>query len=166
MSVFLDHSIYLMGNCVGFSNLLELCWQCKVVDRIFLAAVSQVGAWPYHVHPCSLRMTNPWWWDRDVWENDVWTWRGHVDIVMKNVGLFPSSSSIILVFWGGIGLVSVERTVWGIMVDVVTSCCCGESTLWWRLAATLGKISESCSIATIWESPILENVAWGAGFCR
>ena len=30
----------------------------------------------------------------------------------------------------------------------------------------LGKIPDSCSIATIWESPMLENSAWGAGICR
>ena len=52
------------------------------------------------------------------------------------------------------------------MVDLVTGCYCGGSTVWCILAATLEKITESCSIATIWESPMLENGAWGAGLCR
>ena len=37
---------------------------------------------------------------------------------------------------------------------------------WCRLTATLEKIPESFSIATICESLMLENGVWGAGFCR
>ena len=73
-----------MGNCIGFYNMLELCCQCKVGDRIFLATGSQVGPWSTRVHLWRLHKMHPWWWDRDVWDNDVWTWRGHVDIVLKN----------------------------------------------------------------------------------
>ena len=36
MSILLGNSEYLMGNCVGFYNLQELFYQCKVWDRIFL----------------------------------------------------------------------------------------------------------------------------------
>ena len=35
-----------------------------------------------------------------------------------------------------------------------------------QISCNLGKIPESFSIATIWESLILENSAWCAGFCR
>ena len=52
------------------------------------------------------------------------------------------------------------------MADLVTGFCYGGSNVWCRLAASLEKIPESFSIAIIWESPMLENGAWGAGFCR
>ena len=76
-------------------------------------------------------------------EGDMWTLR------WKPVGLFPSSSSVILGYFEGICLVSIGFTLWVIMEDLVTGWCCGGSTLWCRLAATLEKIPESCSITTI-----------------
>ena len=93
-------------------------------------------------------------------EGDMWTLR------WIYVGLCPSSSSMMLGRSEGIYLASVGCTLWGILSNLVTGCCCGGSKVWCRLAATLEKIRKSYSIATIWESPMLENGAWGAGFCR
>ena len=47
-----------------------------------------------------------------------------------------------------------------------TVCCCGGSALLFKLSATLENICESFSIATIWESPMLENGAWGDGVLK
>ena len=82
-------------------------------------------------------------------EGYMWTLR------WQYVGLFPSSSSMRLGHSEGIGLASVGQIVWDIVVDLVTGCYCGGSTVWCILAATLEKITESCSIATIWESLML-----------
>ena len=38
MSVLLGNSRYLMGDCTGFMNFLELCCQFKVGTRIFIAS--------------------------------------------------------------------------------------------------------------------------------
>ena len=61
-----------------------------------------------------------------------------------------------LVRSAGIGLVRAGRSWWGIGDYLVIGCFCRGSNGWCRLAATLEKISESWSIATIWESPILK----------
>ena len=50
------------------------------------------------------------------------------------------------------------------MAVSITGFCYGGSALWRKLSATLENISESCSIATIWESPMLEIGALSAGF--
>ena len=94
MSVFLGNSRYFMGDYIGFMNFLELCCQWKVETRMFLASWSQVGTWPFRVHPWRLRGLHPWWWDRDFWENNVWTWGGHVDLLLKNLITLP-----ILIFY-------------------------------------------------------------------
>ena len=52
------------------------------------------------------------------------------------------------------------------MADFFTVCCSGGSALYFTLSDTLENIWESLSIATIWESPMLENSAWGAGFFK
>ena len=52
------------------------------------------------------------------------------------------------------------------MADVFTVCCFGGSALFFTLSAALENIWDSCSIATIWESPMLENGAWGAGLFK
>ena len=132
----------------------------------YLATGSQVKYWPSRVHPWRLHRMHPCWWDRDVWdkkcgpEGDMWKF------CWKLVGLFPSSSSMIMGCYKGRDLVRVGRTLWDIMADLATGCCCGRSTIWWRLAANLENIFESLSITTIWESPMLENGTWGAGFYR
>ena len=93
-------------------------------------------------------------------EGKMWT------LWWKLVELFPSSSSMILGCYEGIGLVIFGRNLWGIMADFVTGFWCGGSALWCKLSTTLENISESFSIATIWELTMLENGAWGAGFFR
>ena len=94
MFVLLGNSRYFMGNCIGFRNFLEFCCQCKVGTRIILAYWSQVGAWPVRVHPWRLRKLHPWWWDRDLWENNVWAWGVHVDLMLKTWRTLP-----ILIFY-------------------------------------------------------------------
>ena len=166
MSVFLVNSRYLMGNYIGFSNFLELCCQFKVGDRFFLprGLKLELGPSVFSLGGCAgwtlcggtgtsgIIMCGP--------EGVMWTF------CWELVGLFPSSSYMILGYSEVICLVIVGRTLWDIMADLVTGRCCGGYTLWCKLSATLVNISESFSIATIWESPMLENGAWGAGFCR
>ena len=93
-------------------------------------------------------------------KGDMW------NLCWKLVEHFLSSSSMILVCYEGRGLVIFGRTLWGILEDFVTGCCCVSSALWWKLSATFENISESFSIANIWESPKLEKKNWGAGFFR
>ena len=92
-------------------------------------------------------------------EGGMWTFR------WKYVGLFPSSSSMMLVRSAGICLAHFGRILWGVGADFVKGCFCGGCTGWCRWAATLKKIPDSCSISTIWESTMLENGAWDTGFC-
>ena len=84
----------------------------------------------------------------------------------KIVEHLTSSTSMILIWSEWIGLVICGRTLWGMMADFVTGCYCGGSDFWCKLSATLENISEIFSIATIWESLMLKNGAWGAGFFR
>ena len=166
MSIFLGNPEYLMGNCVGFSNLLVLCCQCNVGYRVFIATGSQVGAWPSRVHPWRLRRTHPWWWDSEVWDYDFCTWKVHVDIALKTCRTVP-----IVVFYD-IGLFRGNSfgQFWTHFVRYIGVF--GRWLLLWRvyslvqISCSLGEIPESCSISTIWKSPMLENCAWGAGFCR
>ena len=72
-----------MGNFIYFMNFLELCCQCKMWNGIFLACWYKVGTWPSRVHPWRLRSMHPWWWYRYFRENNVWTWRVNVDLVLK-----------------------------------------------------------------------------------
>ena len=166
MSVFLTHSIYLMGNCIGFMGYLALCCQCKKYNGSFLACWYKVGTWPSRVHPWRLRSMHPWWWDRDFRGNNDWTWRGHVDLVLKTCRVLP------LIIFYDIGLYWRKRffLIWMHFLryngGFFTVCCCGGSSLFFTLSATLENIWESCSIATIWGSLMLENGAWGAGFFR
>ena len=145
-----------MGNCIGLMSFLELCCQFKVGNRIILAYWSQVGTWTFRVHPWRSRRLHHCWWDRDLWKNNVWTWGGHVEILLKTWRTLP-----IVIFYD-IGM------LWGNRFGHIRThgCCCGGSTLWCKLSATLEYMSESFSIATIWESPMLKNGAWGSGFFR
>ena len=155
-----------MGNCIGFSNFLELCCQFKVGNISFLASGSQVEIWPFCVHPWRLRRLHPWRWDRDVWDNNVWNWRGHVDILLKNWSTVP----IIILY--DIGLFRGNRFGHSRAHFVRYNGEFGHWLLLWRvyylaqIVCNIGNISESCSIATIWESPMLEIGACGAGFFR
>ena len=166
MSILLSNYRYLMGNCVGLSNLKVLFCQWKVWDRIFLQLDLKLELGP----PVSTlggcagltlgddtgksrrMMSGPEW--------DMWTLR------WISVELLPSSYSMMLGRSEGIGLARVGRIWWGRGAYLVTGCFCGGSNDWCRLAATLEKMSESLSIAIIWESLISEDGAWGAGFCR
>ena len=155
-----------MGNCIGFSNFLEFFFQYKVGNRIFVPLDIKLELRPYMstLRGCAgctlgdgtgtygIIMYEP--------EGGIWTF------CWQLVVLFPSSSSIILRCSEGKGLVIVGLTFWGIMADLVTGRCYGGSSIWWKLSATLENISENCSIATIWESSMLDNGAWGAGFFR
>ena len=93
-------------------------------------------------------------------EEDMWK------LSWKSVWLLPLSSSMMLGRSKGKGVARVGRNLWGIGADLVIDCFGGGSNGCCRLAATLEKILESFSISTIWEPLILENGAWGAGFCR
>ena len=64
----------------------------------YLATGSQVKYWPSRVHPWRLHRMHPWWWDRDVWDKKVWTWRGHVEILLKTCRTFP----IIVIYDNGL----------------------------------------------------------------
>ena len=155
-----------MVNCIGFMGFLELWCQCIKWHGVFLASWSQVGTWPSLVHPWRLQSLNPWWWYRDFRGNNYWTWWGHVDLVLKFVGYFPSSYTVTFGCTEGRGLVRSGCTFWGTMADFFTVCCCGGSAIFFTLSDALENILESCSIANIWESPMLENGAWGAGFFK
>ena len=166
MSVFLDHSKDLMGNCIGFMVFLELCCQCIKWNGIFIASWSKVGTWPYFFHPWMLLSLHPWWWDRDFRGNYAWTWWGHVDLVLKICRFLP------LIIFNYIGL------YWGKMFGPIGMhflrynggffhCLLfWGSALFFTLSASLENILESCSIATTWKSLMLENSAWGAGFFK
>ena len=152
MSLFLGHSIDLMGNCIGFMDFLELWCQCIKQNGSFLASWSQFGTRPFHVHPWRLHSLNPWWWDRDFRGNNALIWRGHMDLVMKTCRVLP------LIIFYDIG------KYWGKMFGPIwlhflrynggffTVCCCGGSARFFTLYATLENIWDSCSITTIWES--------------
>ena len=66
----------------------------------------------------------------------------------------------------GIYLVHLGYSFWGIIAVFCSACCCGGSAVLFKLSSVLVNILESCSIATIWELPMLENGAWGAGFFK
>ena len=52
------------------------------------------------------------------------------------------------------------------MADFFTVYCYGGYAISFTLSATLENIWDSCSIATVWESPVLDNGAWGDGFFK
>ena len=166
MFVFLGHSRDLMRNWIGFMNFLDLFYQYKMWNRSFLDPWSQIGTWPFRVHPWRLRILNPWWQDRDFRENNFWTWRGHVDLVLKTCRARP------LIIFYDIGLYWGKRFghIWTHFLrytgEFFTVCCCGGSSLLCKLSAISENIWESWSIATIWESPMLENGAWGDGLFK
>ena len=166
MSVLLGHSIYLMGNCIGFMNFIELWCQCKMWNWSFLASWSQVGTWPFRFHPWRFCSLHPWWRDRYFREDNVWTCRLHVDLVLK-----ICRARLLIIFYD-IGLYWGERFghIWTHFLSYnggfFTVWCCGGSAIFCTLSATLENIWESFSIVTIWESPMLENGAWGAGFFK
>ena len=132
---------------------------------MLLASGSQVWAWTAHVHPWKFRRTHPWWWCRFVWENYVWACMGFVEvavnicctvpIIFYHVGTFRRNKfdTRWTHFVRKMGVFSYKLFLWRVQWLVQISC-------------NLGKISEIWSISTIWESPMLENVAFGAGFCR
>ena len=134
-------------------------------NSMLLASGSQVWDWSNCVHPLRLRRLYPWRWCRYVWDNYVWTYMRFVDVAVKICYNFP------IIFYD-VGLFRRSRfgTSWTHLVRErgVFS----YSLFWWRvqwlvhISCNLGKISESWSIATIWESPMLENGALGTGFCR
>ena len=66
-------------------------------------------------------------------EGGMWT------LLWRYVGMFPSSSSMILGRSEGICWAHVERTWQGRGVYLVTGCFCGGSNGWCRLALTLEK---------------------------
>ena len=155
-----------MGNCIGFMKFLELCCQCKVWNRIFLPldiklelgpSMSTLGGYTVCTLGGGTGISG-----RIIFgpEGDMW------NLCWKLVEHYPSSSSMVLGFPEGRGLVIFGRTFWGTMEDFFTGYCCGGSALCCKLFATLENILESFSIATIWESPMLENGAWGAGFFK
>ena len=113
-------------------NLLELCHQCKVGNSIFLASGSQVGTWPFHVHPWRLHRLHPWWWDREFWENNVWTWKVNVEIMLK------TCRTLSIIFFYDIGLLWGNRFghIWMYFVRYNglfgTGRFCEGSALWWN----------------------------------
>ena len=132
-----------MGNCIDFSNFLELCCQCKVWNRIFIASGSQVGTWTLRVHPWRLCRLNPWWWERDVWEIDVWTLRRHVDIPLNNCRTVP-----IIIFYD-IGLLRGNMFGQSRMHFVKYNGRCGHWPLLWRVYSLMQII---CNLGKyIWE---------------
>ena len=147
-------------------KFLELWCQCKVWNGIFIASWSQVVTWPFRVHPLRLHSLHPWWWYRDFRENNFWTLRVNVDLVLKTCIALP------IIIFCYIGLYWGKRFghIWTHFLrnngGFFTVCCCGGSAIFCKLSSTLENIWESFSIATIWESPILENGAWGAGFFK
>ena len=155
-----------MGNCIGFMGFLEFCCQCKNWDGSFLASWSQVKTYPFRVHPWRLLSMHPWWWERDFRGNNAWTWKVHVDLVLK------ICRGLHLIIFYDIGLYWGKRfgPSWLHFLSYngvfFTVCCCGGSTIFFTLSTTLKNIWDSCSIATIWESPMLENGAWRDGFFK
>ena len=155
MSIFLGHSIDLMCNYISFIIFLELCCQCKMWNRSFLASWSEVGTWPFYVHYWRLRSLHPWWWDRDFGENNIWTLRGHVELLLKTCRALP------LIIFYDIGIYWGKRFghIWTHFlrynVRFFTVFYYWGSALFLKLSATLENIYESCSIATICELPML-----------
>ena len=117
MPVFLGNSRNLMGNWICFAGFWALCCQCIPWPGIFIASWYQIGTGTSLVHPWRLRSVHPWWWDRDFRGNNYWTWWGHVDLVLKFVGYFPSSYSVTFGCTEGRGLVRSGCTFWGTMAD-------------------------------------------------
>ena len=166
MSVLLGHSRYLMGKCIGFMGFLDLCCQYKNWNGIFLAldiklelgpSVSTLGGYAVWNLGGGIGTSG---WIMLRHEGDMWT------LCWKLVESFPSSYYITLDCTEGRGLVLSGCTFWGAMADFFTVCFCGGSALFFTLSDTLENIWEICSIATIWESPMLENGAWGDGFFK
>ena len=147
-------------------GFLELCCQCIFWKGVFLAPSSQVGTWTSLVHPWRLCSLHSWWWDREFSGNTTWTWSGHVELVVKTYRGLP------LIIFNDIGLYWGKRfgPIWMHFLryngGFFTVCCCGGSALFFTLSTTLENIWYSFSIATIWESPMLENGALGAAFFK
>ena len=131
---------------------------------IFLASWYQVVDWPFCVHPWRLRSLHLLCCDRDFRGDNAWTWRGHVDLVLKNCRSRP------LIIFYDIGMYWGERfgPIWVHFLryngTFFTVWCCGGSDFFFKFSATLENSWDSFSITTIWELPMLENGAWGAGF--
>ena len=103
MSVFLGHSINLMGNWIGFSGFLALCCQCIMWPGVFLDSWSQIRTCPPPVHPWRLRSIHHWWWDRDFKGNNAWPRWGHVDLVLIIYRFLPLLIfNDIGLYWGNI----------------------------------------------------------------
>ena len=130
MPVFLGHSIYLIGNWIGFMVFFELCCQCIKWQGIFPASWYQIGTCPSLVHPWRLHSLHPWWWDRDFRGDNAWTWWGHVDLVLIICGF------LLLIIFNDIGLYWGNRfgPIWTQFVRYnglfFTSCCCGSYPLY------------------------------------
>ena len=149
---------------------LRFLWNCAVNTYrgrgFFIVFLSQIGTWPSLVHPWRLRSVHPWWWDMEFRVNNVWPWWRNVDLVLiiwRFLPLFIFSD--IDMYWGNIFSLSWLH-FWGKMAAVCSDCCYGGSAALFTFLAVLVNILESCSIATNWESPMLENGAWCAGFSR
>ena len=140
MSIFLGNSVYLMGNYVCSYHLQEFFFQCKFWYRIFLQLdlnlelvppVSTLGGCSVFtlgdgIGKSGRIICGP--------EGDIWKLR------WKSVGMFPSSSSVMLGSFEGIVLARSGWTLWVIGADFVSVCCCGGFNVWCILAATLEKI--------------------------
>ena len=63
-------------------GFLALCCQCITWPGIFLASCSQIGTFPYLVHPWRLRSVYYWWWDRESRGDTDSTWWGNVYLVL------------------------------------------------------------------------------------
>ena len=165
MPILLGNAGYRMGNQVVLHNLKGFCFQCIFWDSMLLASGSQVWVWPACVHPWRLRrktLGGDAGMSRRIICRPLW---GLWMLWWRSVVLF-SSYSMMLGRSAGICLVRVGCTWWGTWAFLVIGYFCGVSNGWYRLAATLEKISESWSIAIVWDSPMLENWAFGAGFYR
>ena len=155
-----------MGNWIGFMGFLALCCQCIKWQGIFIASWSQIGTWNSLFHPWRLCSLHPWWWDRDLRGNNNWTYWGHMDFVLIICRFLP------LLIFNDIGLYWGNRfsPIWMHFLryngGFFTGVCSGGSAVLFTFYAALENILESCSVATIWESPMLENGAWGAGFFK
>ena len=166
MPIFLGHSINLMANWIGFTGFGALCCQCITWPGIFLASWPQIGTCPPLFHPWRLLSVRPWWRDMDFSGNNDWTWWGHVDLLLIVCRFLP------LLVFNDIGLYwgNIFSPPWlhflSYNCGFCSGCCCGESAVLFTLSSTLENILESCYIATIRESPMLENCAWGAGFFK
>ena len=93
-------------------------------------------------------------------DGDLWI------LCWKFDGLTPSSSWMAL--GCGVGVYSGRPGcgICGIITAMWSACLYEGSFVLFPSSAALVKILHSASIATNWDSPMFENGAWGAGFCR